>query len=86
MTGITVAQFLTLQHSPDASPTFGFHVIGKPIACACQVAAILVSLQGAVRFWFQQQAVLRGRIWSGGWDLLIVGAAFLLVRISLLCS
>ena len=80
MMGITVAQFLVLQHSPKPSHTFGFHVIGKPIACGCVIAAIVVTLQGSCRFWVQQDAVLRGKIWSGGWDLLLIGFSLLMVR------
>ncbi len=79
MMGVAIAQLLVLQHAPHPNIGFGFQVIGQPMACACQIAAVVVTVQGACRFWVQQEAVLRGKIWTGGWDLVLIGCSLLLV-------
>lgn len=59
---------------------FGFIVLGIPLSCTCTGAAIVVNLLGTYRFWRQQNAMLRGKILGGGWELLAVFAVVLLVR------
>ncbi|KAI9840553.1 MAG: hypothetical protein M1837_001533 [Sclerophora amabilis] len=78
MVAVFVVQLLVLQHSPHPNPNFGFHVIGKPIAYALIVSAMALNVVGTHRFWRQQGAVLRGKILTGGWEVLLVGLAFVL--------
>ncbi|KAI9755185.1 MAG: Fungal specific transcription factor [Chaenotheca gracillima] len=78
MLAVTVAQLLVLQHAPVTNPKFGFHIIGKPVAYALIGAAMVVTLIGCRRFWVQQSAVLRGKIQTGGWEVLLMGVAFVI--------
>ncbi|KAI9807000.1 MAG: hypothetical protein M1833_002658 [Piccolia ochrophora] len=57
-------------------------LIGKPLAASCQAAAIGVSMLGALRFWRQQNAILRGKVWAGGFELDVIGITFALVSAS----
>ena len=77
---VVVAQLNVLQHSHSPDPVFGFYVLGKPLAAAMQVIAIVVSLMGMARWWGWQQSLLRGKAVSGGWQLSLVAIlVFLLV-------
>ncbi|KAF2277433.1 uncharacterized protein EI97DRAFT_374682 [Westerdykella ornata] len=69
MTGVIIAQLFTLQRSINPSPTFGFHKLGTPLAAIFVGLAILVLLIGAFRVWKQQNAMVRGKIYSGGWEI-----------------
>lgn len=70
MLGITVAQLFRLQHAPKPSTVFGFYILGKPLACLCQGAAIYTLLIGAFRTWRSQNAIVRGKAISGGFEIL----------------
>jgi hypothetical protein len=48
---------------------FGFQSVGIPLAVACHSCAIVVALAGVHRFWKQQTALARGKIYAGGWEL-----------------
>jgi len=72
MLGITVAQLFRLQHNPTPSPVFGFYVLGKPLACICQGAAIYTLMIGAFRTWRSQNAIVRGKAISGGYEILLM--------------
>ncbi|KAL3423484.1 hypothetical protein PVAG01_05231 [Phlyctema vagabunda] len=74
MIGITVAQLFRLQHAPTPNSTFGYFVLSKPLACICQGAAIYTLLIGAFRTWRQQNAMVRGKAISGGFELIFLGA------------
>ncbi|KAI9827270.1 MAG: hypothetical protein M1832_005408 [Thelocarpon impressellum] len=78
MMGATMAQLLVLQHAPHPELGLDYSIVGKPLACACQVAAIVIMVQGAWRFWIQQHAILRGKIRVGGWALLLIGFGLLM--------
>jgi len=73
--GVLVAQMFTLQNklNPDPNAKFGFHTIGIPLSCVCHGFAILTPIMGAYRFWRQQSALTRGKVYSGGWELIVVG-------------
>lgn len=45
----------------------------------CTGAAILVNALGAYRFWRQQNAMLRGKVLCGGWELQVTLAVVFLV-------
>ena len=81
--GIVIAQLFRLQHTENPSLDVGFFVIGIPLAATCIVAAMLVMLLGCYRFWRQQNAMLRGKIHAGGWELDTVAFITLLVCFSI---
>ena len=84
MTGVVTAQLFRLQHAPKPDPHFGYFRLGIPIAAAFNAGAIVVVLLGAIRFWRQQHALVRGFVIAGGWEIytimagsvLLVGALF----------
>ena len=39
----------------------------------------MVVLLGACRFWRQQSALARGKVYVGGWEIILVGLVVLLV-------
>lgn len=79
MLGIVVAQLFRLQHSIDPSHTFGYFILGKPLAAVLEVVAMVTALIGAHRYWRQQTAMMRGKCWAGGWELVVIGTGALLV-------
>jgi len=70
--GVTVAQLFRLQHAYNPDLEFGFYVVGIPLAACFIGSAIVVVLLGAVRFWRQQRAIVRGKVWAGGWEINVV--------------
>ncbi|KAK5278607.1 hypothetical protein LTR16_008431, partial [Cryomyces antarcticus] len=78
MIGVTIAQLFRIQHAPSPSPVFGYFILGKPLAAVFEGAAILMTLLGAYRSWRQQNAMVRGKVWAGGWEILAVMAGSLL--------
>ena len=83
MLAVLVAQLFRLQHTVNPSKTLGYFVIGTPLACVCIVAAIIVLLLGAYRFWRQQNAMLRGKVHAGGWEIFVVSVTVFLVCYSM---
>ncbi|EPE24553.1 hypothetical protein GLAREA_08405 [Glarea lozoyensis ATCC 20868] len=84
MMGIVVAQLFRLQHAPKPHPTIGFYVLGKPLSCICQGAAIYTLLIGAFRTWRTQNAVVRGKAITGGFEIVALAfGIFLLLLIFL---
>lgn len=79
MIGITVAQLFRLQHSPTPNALFGFYVLGKPLACICQGAAIYALMIGAFRTWRTQNAIVRGKAITGGFEIILLAAGILIV-------
>ncbi|CAD6442096.1 0a81d20a-5499-448b-8c81-aad09bc4273b [Sclerotinia trifoliorum] len=84
MLGVSVAQLFRLQHSHTPNPLIGFFVLGKPLACICQVAAITTLLIGIFRSWRHQNAIVRGKALSGGFEVIIIGAGFFLIFLTFL--
>jgi len=76
---IIIAQLFRLQHTEAPDKTLGFYVLGTPLACVYIVAAIFVLLLGSYRFWRQQNAILRGKVHAGGWELNAVGVTVFMV-------
>lgn len=72
MTGVMVAQLFRLQHAPKPDPHFGYHALGKPLAAVFILSAIAVTFLGAFRFWRQQNAIVRGKVHAGGWEILAI--------------
>jgi uncharacterized membrane protein YidH (DUF202 family) len=79
MIGVVVAQLFRLQHSPTPNSIFGFYVLGKPLACICQGAAIYSLLLGAYRVWRIQNAMVRGKTIAGGFEVFLLGVGVMLV-------
>jgi hypothetical protein len=70
---VLIAQLFRLQAAEALADRLGFHRVGTPLSVACHCVAIIVALVGAYRFWRQQNAISRGRIYAGGWELNSVG-------------
>ena len=77
--GVIIAQLFRLQHTEQPNKIIGFFVLGIPLAAVCIGAGILIMALGAYRFWRQQNAMLRGKVHAGGWDINAVGGVVLLV-------
>ena len=72
MVGVTVTQLFRLQHSISPDLDFGFFVLGKPVGVTFIGASIVMSLVGAFRFYRQQNAMLRGKVYAGGWEVVLI--------------
>jgi len=84
MIGITIAQLFRLQHAPQPNAYFGFFVLGKPLSCICQGAAIYTLVIGTFRTWRSQNALLRGKAISGGFEMvLLAGGIFVILTLFL---
>lgn len=68
-----IAQLFRLQAAEELADRLGFGQVGTPLSVACHCVAIIVALVGAYRFWRQQNAIARGRVYAGGWDMNSVG-------------
>jgi uncharacterized membrane protein YidH (DUF202 family) len=84
MTGVVIAQLFRLQHSFTPSQNFGFFVVGIPLGSCFIIAAMIVIFLGAFRFWRQQKAMVRGKIWAGGWEINVIMVGSVLVSLALL--
>lgn len=49
------------------------------MALMLQTAALGVCLVGAIRFFRQQHAMSVGKVYAGGWEVLVVGGGSLMV-------
>lgn len=78
--GVIVAQLFRVQHAPSPSDQLGFFLLGKPLAGTCYGIAIFIALNGFARFWKQQNAMVQGKIWAGGWEAVILWIIVLIVR------
>jgi uncharacterized membrane protein YidH (DUF202 family) len=79
ITGIVVAQLFRLQHAYNPDLEWGFFVTGIPLAACFIFWAIIVQVVGAIRFWRQQNALVRGKIRAGGWEVNVVAGGSVLV-------
>jgi len=61
-----------LQHAPKPNAVFGFYALGKPLACICQGAAIYSLLIGTFRTWRSQNAIVRGKAITGGYEIILM--------------
>lgn len=83
MLGTIVAQLFRLQHTEKPNPHIGYFVAGTPLAAVLIIAGMAVLLFGAYRTWRQQNAMLRGKIHAGGWEMNAIAAVCLLVTLAL---
>ena len=81
MISVTVSQLFRLQLRPGQSPPqkLSYSRLGRPIAGLLMALAILVCLVGAYRFWRQQNAIRRGMVHVGGWEMTAIGVLIALV-------
>ncbi|MCJ1384868.1 hypothetical protein MMC17_007986 [Xylographa soralifera] len=82
--GVTVAQVFRLKNEGAINPPFGFFALGIPLACACIGSALVVTVVGSWRFWRQQNALARGKIHAGGWEINTIVTITILLIITLL--
>ncbi|TVY42720.1 hypothetical protein LSUB1_G003206 [Lachnellula subtilissima] len=71
-------------HNPTPNPHFGFFVLGKPLSCVCQGAAIYTLVIGCFRTWRSQNAIVRGKAISGGFEIVALAVGIFLILTSLL--
>ncbi|KAF2650179.1 hypothetical protein K491DRAFT_697514 [Lophiostoma macrostomum CBS 122681] len=72
MTGVVIAQLFRLQHVENPNRTFGFYILGTPLAACFITFGAVVLLVGALRFWRQQAAMIRGKVVKGGWEIALI--------------
>ena len=84
MTGTVIAQLFRLQHAQNPSSTFGFFVLGVPLAVCFIGFGAVVLLVGTLRFWRQQDALTRGKVLKGGWELTLIMVVSIAVSSTLL--
>ena len=78
MVAVIIAQLFRLQASPLPGGGFGYFVLGVPLAACFIGGSIVVVLLGALRFWRQQTAMVKGKVWAGGFEVLwIMGIGIL---------
>ena len=80
---VIIAQLFRLEHAQNPNRVFGYFTLSIPLACICIGAAIVVLLLGAYRFWRQQNAILRGKVHAGGWEVNAIGLTIVLVCLHL---
>ena len=83
MISVIIAQLFRLEHSQNPNKVYGYFALSIPLACICIGAAIVVLLLGAYRSWRQQNAILRGKVHAGGWEMNAIGLTIALVRLPL---
>lgn len=69
MAGVIIAQLFRLQHTANPNLNLGFFVLGIPLAAVFIGFGMVVLLIGAFRFWRQQNAIIRGKVYAGGWEI-----------------
>ncbi|CDM27027.1 hypothetical protein DTO013E5_4217 [Penicillium roqueforti] len=84
MQGVLVAQLFRLQRPLETVHRLSFYHVGIPLAVACHAVAVIVALIGSFRFWRQQNAIARGKVYAGGWELNSVGILLFLVIVATL--
>lgn len=85
MIGISVAYLFRIQHAPNPSPVFGFYKLGKPVSYILQGIAISTLLIGAFRTWRSQNAIVRGKAISGGFEIVAIALSTFLT-LSAICA
>lgn len=81
MQGVLVAQLFRLQRPSQTVNRLSFYEVGIPLSVACHFVAVVVALIGAFRFWRQQNAIARGKVYAGGWELNSVGILLFMVSL-----
>ena len=79
MLGVFIAQLMRLSHAPHPDAKIGFFVVSVPLASACQVMAIILTVVGSMRFLKCQKHMALGLALSGGWEVSLAGSLTLMV-------
>jgi len=79
ITGVVIAQLFRLQHALHPSQTLGFFVLGIPLAATFIAGGAFILLLGAFRFWRQQNAIVRGKVFAGGWEITAIMVLIIVV-------
>lgn len=80
MQGVLIAQLFRLQRSEAQEATkLTYYEVAIPLSIACHGVALVVVSIGAFRFWSQQNALFRGKVHAGGWELNSIGVLVFLV-------
>ena len=72
MIGVMVAQLFRLNDDLQRG-SFGFYRASRGLAAMLVGSTIVIVLVGAIRFWRQQTAMARGKVWAAGWELNLTG-------------
>lgn len=80
MLATATAQLTVINHAPSPSSSFGFYVLGKPLAVSLAGCALLSSMVGGFRWWRLQRGLLRGVAISGGREVLVISGLVGAVR------
>lgn len=86
MLGVIVAQLYRLQHSASPDPVFGYFALSKPLSAILQCSALGMILLGGIRFWRQQSAMARGKVYACGFEILIIMGFMGLVSFDFYCN
>jgi uncharacterized membrane protein YidH (DUF202 family) len=73
--GVVIAQLFSLTQQQGASSNAASNPkvkTGLPLAVVFIVAAIVVMSLGAIRFWRQQTAMARNKVWAGGFEIYLI--------------
>ena len=83
MQGVLIAQLFRLQRVPPekTGSKIGFYEVGIPLSVSCHGVALIVAVVGAYRFWKQQNAVSKGKVYAGGWEMILIGILVALVSL-----
>jgi len=57
---------------------------GVPLATAFISGSLVVVIAGAIRFWRQQTAMVRGKVWAGGAELWFILGVILALSVAML--
>ncbi|KAH7375241.1 hypothetical protein B0T11DRAFT_7369 [Plectosphaerella cucumerina] len=68
--GTLVAQLFVLEEGDSG---FGYLAVGRPLASLCLVFSICTVVLGAFRAWRHQDAMIRGKALSGGFEIVSLG-------------
>lgn len=74
--GVLVAQLFVLE---EADTGFGYLAVGRPLATLCLVFSICTVLLGTYRAWRHQDAMIRGKALSGGFEIVSMAGISLAV-------
>lgn len=82
MIAAAIAQLFPLQAQGPKSPrAVTFERLAKPLSVTFVAASIIVSLLGGLHFWRQQNAMIRGKIFSAPGETMTTGLLCIVVSL-----
>lgn len=79
MLGVFIAQLMRLNHASNPDLKIGFFIVSVPLASACQIMAIILTIIGSMRFLKYQKHMAVGLALSGGWEVGVFAILTLMV-------